>query len=47
MKIYWIIAIVITFLCLFYLKVEGDKSYQACVQKGEHTNERCYELAYL
>lgn len=47
MKIYWIIFAIITFIALFLLKIDNDKTYQECVNKGEHTNERCFELSYL
>lgn len=45
-KLWIILAILIVFVC-YVLGQQNHNVYNDCVAKGEHTDERCYELAYM
>ena len=45
--LFWVILACCIFIGLCYLGKQNDSDYQKCVAEGIHTNERCYELAYL
>ena len=47
MRLIYIILAVIIVAGLVIMGQQNNKVYKNCVDEGIHTNEKCYELAYL
>ena len=47
MKALWLILLLFIALWLYSIGQDNDRVYNECIADGIHTNDRCYELAYM
>lgn len=47
MRLFWIIVIGLVVLGAYLVGQQNNQVYNECLKDGIHTEQRCFELAYM